>query len=132
VVGSVEEGVVDGKKDSWLCEPGDSGSNLGVDGRDNGRSGTVSLGVARRPNVDEGGIEIGEEGRILGSGRGVSRDDIDDNSFHVRDSAGSVAVKVNFDSSGLVDSEEFSVRGAASLRLLASSWASLKVEFELE
>lgn len=132
MVGSVEEGVVDGKKDSWLCEPGDPRLDLGVDGRDDGRSGTVSLGIARRPNVDEGGIEIGEEGRIFGSGRGVSRDDIDDNSFHVRDSAGSMAVKVNFDSSGFMDSEEFSVKGATSLRLLASLWASLKVEFELE
>jgi len=132
VVGSVEEGVVDGKKDSWLCEPGDPRLNLGVDGRDDGRSGAESLGMARRPNVDEGGIEIGEEGGLLGSGRGVSEDDIDDNSFHVRDSAGSVAVKVNFDSSGLVDSEELLVKEAVSFRLLASSWASLKVKFELE
>ena len=132
MVGSVEEGVVEGKKDSWLCEPGDPRLNLGVEGRDDGRSGAVSLGIARRPKVDVGGIEIGEEGRRLGSGRDVSRDDIDDNSFHVRDSTGSVAVKVNFVSSGFVDSDDLSAKEAASLRLLASSWASLRVEFELE
>ena len=104
MVGSVEEGVVDGKKDSWLCEPGEPNWYLGVEGRDDGRGGTVSLGVDRRPNVDVGGIEIGEEGRRFGSERGASSDDIDDSSFHVRESAGRVAVKVNFVSSGSVGS----------------------------
>lgn len=121
MVGSVEEGVVEGKKDSWLCEPGDPNLNLGVDGSDDGRSGTVSLGTARRPNVDVGGIEIGEEDLGLGSGRGVSGDDIDDSSFHVRDSVGSVALKVNFVSSGLVDSGGLSAWAAISFRLRASS-----------
>lgn len=100
MIGRVEEGVVEGKKDSWLCEPGDPNLYLGVEGRDDGRGGMVSLGVARRLNVDVGGMEIGEEGRRFGSGRGASSDDIDDSSLHVRDSAGSVVVKVNFVSSG--------------------------------
>lgn len=121
MVGSVEVGVVEGKKDSWLCEPGEPNLNLGVEGRDDGRSGTVSLGVVRRPNVDVGGIDIGEEGRRLRSGGGASSDDADDSSLHVRDSAGSVAVKVNFVSSGRVDSGDLSTRATASLRLLASS-----------
>lgn len=131
MVGSVEEGVVEGKKDSWLCEPGDANSNLGVDGRDEGRSGAESLGMARRPNVDVGGIETGEEGRTFRSGGGPSMDVIEDSSFHVRDSAGSVAVKVNF-VSGLVERGDLSARATVSLRLLASLWASLRVEFELE
>lgn len=128
----MEEGVVEGKKDSWLCEPGEPGLSFGVDGRDDGRDGTVSLGTARRPNVDVGGIEIGEEDRRFRSGRGASRDDIDDSSFHVRDSVGSMAVKVNFVSSGLVDDEDLSTGATTSLRLLASSWASLRVAFEPE
>ena len=123
---------MEGKKDSWLCEPGESNLYLGVEGRDDERGGTVSLGVVRRPNVEVGGIEIGEEGRRFKSGRGASSDDIDDSSFHVRDSAGSVAVKVNFVSSELVDSEDLTARAATSFRLLASSWASLKVAFEPE
>ena len=82
MVGSVEEGVVEGKKDSWLCEPGDSNWDLGVEGRDDGRGGAVSFGTARRPNVDVGGIEIGEEARRFGSGGGVSRDDADNSSVH--------------------------------------------------
>lgn len=123
---------MEGKKDSWLCEPGESNLYLGVEGRDDERGGTVSLGVVRRPNVEVGGIEIGEEGRRFKSESGASSDDIDDSSFHVRDSAGSVAVKVNFVSSELVDSEALSARAATFLRLLASSWASLKVALEPE
>ena len=121
MVGSVEEGVVEGKKDSWLCEPGDPNLNFGVDGRDDGRSGTTSLGMARRPNVDVGGIEIGEEGRRFRSRGGASRDDVDGGSFHGRDSAGSLVVKVNFVSSELVDSWGLSAGTVVSLRLLASS-----------
>lgn len=132
MVGSVEEGVVEGKKDSWLCEPGDPNLYLGVDGRDDGCSGTVSLGIDRRLKVDVGGIEIGEEGRRFWSGRVLSSDDITDNSFHVRDSAGSVAVKVNCVSSELADSGDLSVAAVASLRFLASSWASFRVAFEPE
>jgi len=128
----VEEGVVEGKNDSWLCEPGDSKSCLGVEGRDDGRRGTVSFGTARRPNVDVGGIEIGEEGRRCRSERGASRDDIDDSSFHVLDSAGTGAMKVNFDSSGLVDSGGLSARAAASLLPFASWYASFRVAFESE
>ena len=41
-------------------------------------------------------------------------------------------MKVNFVSSGLVGSEDLSAREAVSLRLLNSSWASLRVEFEFE
>jgi hypothetical protein len=133
VVGSVEEGVVEGKKDSWLLEPGESNLYLGVEGRDDERGGTtVSLGVIRRLNVEVGGIEIGEEGRRFRSGRGASSDDIDDSSLHDRDSAGSVAVKVNFLSSGLLDSEDLSAGATTSLRLFASLWASLRVAFEPE
>ena len=132
MAGSVEEGVVEGKKDSWLCEPGESTLYFGVEGRDDERGGAVSLGVVRRPNVEVGGIEIGEEGRRFRSGRGTSIDDIDDSSFHVRDSAGSVAVKVNFVSSELADNEDLSAGATTSLRLLASSWASLRVAFEPE
>jgi len=84
----VEEGVVEGRKGPRLCEPGEPGLSLGVEGRGDGRGGTVSLGTARRPNMDVEGIEIGEEGQRFRSGRGASRDDIDGSSFHVRDSAG--------------------------------------------
>lgn len=129
MVGSVEGGVVEGKKDSWLCEPGEPKLYLGVEGRDDGRSGAVSFGIVRRPNVDVGGIEIGEEGRRFGSGRGASSDDIDDSSFHVR---GSVEVKVNFGSSGSVNSGRLSTGAVTSLRFLTSSWASLRVAFEPE
>ena len=33
MVGSVEEGVVEDKKDSWLCEPRESNLCLGLGGR---------------------------------------------------------------------------------------------------
>lgn len=131
-MGCVEEGFVEGKKDSWLCEPGESNLYLGVEGRDDGRGGVVSLGVVRRPNVEVGGIEIGEEGRRSGSWRGTSSDDMEDSSFHVRDSGGSVAVKVNLVSSRSVDNEGFSTGLTTSLRFFASSWASLRVAFESE
>ena len=131
MVGRVEVGVVEGKKDSWLREPRDSVSYLGVGGRDNGRGGAASLGTARRLNVDVGGIEIGEGGRFW-SGGGGSSVDIDDSSFHVRDSGGSVAVKVNLVSSEFVGGGGLSAKVTASLRLLASSWASLRVVLEPE
>ena len=53
----MEEDVVEGRKDSWLCEPGDE-FEPGCR-----REGWSELGVARRPKVGVGGIEIGEDRR---------------------------------------------------------------------
>lgn len=53
-------GVVEGK-DSSLCEPGDSNSNLGVDGRDGVEHVTGSGPTTKGAGV--GGIEIGEDQR---------------------------------------------------------------------
>ena len=66
------------------------------------------------------------------SERGASRNDIDDSSFHVRNSADGVTVKVNFASSGLVGSRDLLAGATASLHLPASPWGSLRVEFEPE
>ena len=109
VVGSVEEGIVEGRIPGFANQDSRSCAWV-VEGRDDERGGTVSFAVVRRLNAEVGRIEIGEEDRRFMSGRGASSDDIDDSSLHVRDSARSVAAKVNFVSLGLVDSEDLSTR----------------------
>lgn len=123
----MEGGVVEGKKDSWLREPGDPDWYMGVEGRDNGR-GRMSLGVDRARWMCVGAGETGGSGGFE-SERGASWDDADDISFHVGDSAERVVVVV---SSGLICNGGFSGAVTTSLRLLASSWASFSVALGFE